>query len=155
VERIHRVSPAAIGERVLLTLWVGGMWAIGFIAAPTLFNMLDNRQLAGNLAGQLFTIMSYLGLVCGGLLLLGALVRSGSRWARDGRVWALIVMLIVVVIGEFVLQPMMVQLKASGLPEGSPEAAQFGTLHGIASTLFLINSLLGLGLVAFGIRGSD
>lgn len=149
------MSPATIGERVLLTLWVGGMWAIGFIAAPTLFSALDDRRLAGDLAGQLFTIMSYLGLVCGGLLLVGALARSGTRWVRDGRVWTLIVMLVIIVIGEFVLQPMMSELKATGLAEGSPEAARFGQLHGTASTLFLINSLLGLGLVAFGIRGSD
>ena len=141
----------AIGERILLTLWIGGMWTTGFIVAPTLFNMLDDRILAGNIAGRLFTIMSYLGLVCGILLLVGQFSRSFSGWQRNWRIWVLVAMLVVISIGEFGLQPMMAQLKATGLEQGSEAARQFGHLHGIASSLFLLNSLLGLVLVVFGL----
>ena len=28
------VSRLAIGERIVLTLWVGGLWAIGYMVAP-------------------------------------------------------------------------------------------------------------------------
>ena len=63
-----KLLPAA--ERILLTLWVGALWVAGFIVAPLLFAELDDRALAGSLAGSLFTITSYLGLVCGGVLLL-------------------------------------------------------------------------------------
>ena len=38
-------------ERFLLTLWVGGLWIIGYLVTPVLFKTLDNRQLAGELAG--------------------------------------------------------------------------------------------------------
>ncbi|MGD9000133.1 MAG: DUF4149 domain-containing protein [Granulosicoccaceae bacterium] len=131
-------------ERLLLTLWVGGMWITGYMVAPILFAELDDRQLAGMLAGQMFTAMSYIGLACGGLLLLGGLYRAGIRhW----RTLVILVMLIIVVIGQFVLQPMMAELKAGGLVEGSAAAADFGKLHGISSVLFLINSLAGLALV--------
>ena len=131
-------------ERLLLTLWVGGMWAIGYIVTPILFNVLDDRQLAGMIAGHTFTAMSYVGLVCGSLLLIGG---AYSRGLKQWRHYLLLVMLVIVCIGEFVLQPMMSEVKAQGLIEGSAAAAEFGKLHGAASIIFLINSLAGLLLV--------
>lgn len=136
-----------IGERVLLTLWVGGLWSIGYIAAPTLFVVLDDRQLAGSLAGQMFHIISYIGLVSGALLLASVAKRDGLCW----RLWVIAGMLVLVAAGEFVLQPMMATLKTQGLMAGSAAKAQFGLLHGIASVMYLIESLLGLVLVVFGL----
>lgn len=133
-----------IGERILLTLWVGGMWAVGYIVAPTLFNMLE-KTVAGNVAGQLFTIMSYVGLVCGSLLIIGIVNRLGAQVIQHWVFWALIVMVLFVLIGQFILQPMMAELKASGITDLN--RSEFGKLHGVASVLFLINSLLGLALV--------
>lgn len=130
------------------------MWSVGYIVAPTLFAMLDDRSLAGALAGQLFTTMSYLGLVAASVLLSAQLYRAETVWHRNWRVWVLVVMLLVIVIGEFYLQPLMAELKSAGLSEGSENAKRFGQFHGIASVLFLINSLLGLGLVVFGLRPS-
>ena len=71
------------------------------------------------------------------------------------RSWLLIIMLIFVAVGEFILQPMMETLKIQGLIEGSDAKKQFGMLHGIASILYLAESLLGLSLVAFGLDDSD
>ena len=131
-------------ERALLTLWVGGMWAIGYIVAPILFPVLDDRQLAGMIAGHTFTAMSYVGLTCGSLLLIGGAYSRGWKHWRHA---VLLLMLVVVCVGQFILQPMMAELKASGLAEGSEAAATFGKLHGVASILFLINSIAGLVLV--------
>jgi hypothetical protein len=139
-----------IGERLLLTLWVGALWAIGYLAVPTLFALLDDRILAGMLAGRMFTLVSYLGLVCGTLLLLGTVVRQGRGVLRSVRGWLLLVMLLLVAVGEFGLQPLMAQLKAQGLAEGSAQAAQFARLHGLASVLYLINSVCGLLLIGAG-----
>lgn len=141
-----------IGERLLLTLWVGSLWAIGYLAVPVLFALLDDRGLAGMLAGRMFSLVSYLGLVCGGLLLAGTALRHGRAVWRSLRAGLLLVMLSLVVVGEFGLQPLMAQLKADGLAEGSVQAAQFARLHGIASLLYLINSLCGLLLVGMGGR---
>ena len=41
---------------IAITLWVGALWAIGGIAAPTLFYHLADKMQAGNLAGQMFEI---------------------------------------------------------------------------------------------------
>lgn len=139
-----------IGERLLLTCWVGALWAIGYLAVPTLFAQLDDRMLAGMLAGRLFTLVSFLGLFCGGVLMLGVVFRAGRQVLRSTRFWLLLLMLLLVVAGEFFLQPLMAQLKAEGLAEGSAQAVQFARLHGVASVLYLINSLCGLLLIGMG-----
>ncbi|MDH3949218.1 MAG: hypothetical protein OEU74_09690, partial [Gammaproteobacteria bacterium] len=77
-----------------------------------------------------------------------------TAWHRNWRVWVLLLMLLLIVIGQFYLQPLMAELKNAGLSEASDNARRFGQLHGLASVVFLINSLLGLGLVVFGLRPS-
>ena len=136
-----------ISEKILLTIWVGGMWAIGYIVAPVLFQMLD-KPVAGNVAGQLFTIMSYVGLFSSVALIINIVVNQGFS-TKHWQLLTLIVMFVIIVIGQFVLQPIMAELKAVGLTElNRPE---FGRLHGMASVLFLINSLAGLALVVSGL----
>jgi len=138
--------PAA--ERILLTLWVGALWVAGFIVAPLLFAELDDRALAGSLAGSLFTITSYLGLLCGGLLLVfNGLIFRASNW----RAVVIVSMLLLVVIGQFVITPMVVELRAQGLTD----SARFGQLHGLASVFFIITSVFGLVLVAAGRKNRD
>ena len=133
-------------ERVLLSLWVGGLWAIGYLAVPILFATLEDRMLAGMLAGKMFSAMSFIGLGAGMALLLMALMTS-ARPLSQWRVRLLLLMLVIVAVGEFVLQPMMAGLKVEGLVEGSETAARFAMLHGVASILYLINSLSGLALL--------
>ena len=137
-----------MGERVLLTFWVGSLWTIGYVVAPTLFQLLEDRALAGMIAGRLFTIESYIGLLCGGLLLLAAMVLAPAGKRLNARVSVLAAMLIVIVIGEFVLRPMMAELKS----EGASQSKDFFRLHGVSSVLYLINSLLGLLLVGYDDR---
>jgi len=140
-------------EQVLLTLWVGGLWAIGYIAVPSLFYTLDDRRLAGELAGQMLQSIHVIGLVCGALLLIGLFYDLGRQFFRQWRGWFLMAMLLLTVLAVFVLQPMMVDLKAQGpLIKGSDLAVSFGRLHGVASLLYLLSSLMGLALVAFSLR---
>jgi len=141
-----------ISERILLTLWVGGMWSVGYIVAPTLFKMLD-RSVAGTVAGQLFTIMSYLGLVCAVLLLINQFFRYGKAVTKHWQSWALGIMLLIVIIGEFFIAPEIRSMRDAGLVDS--EKARFGMLHGSASVLFLISSLLGLALVIFGLHKKE
>lgn len=132
-------------ERLLLTAWVGGMWGVGYLAVPVLFSQIDSRMLAGNIAGSMFTAMSYFGLFCGALILYLGWYHY-PRW----RNLAVISMLGLIAIGQFVIRPQMEVLRASGLIEGSAERANFALLHGAASFLFLATSVLGMILVAFG-----
>ncbi len=131
------------GERILLTLWIGGIWAIGYIVAPALFNSLDDRALAGSLAGVMFRSIAWLGLFCVSLLLLGNQLRSAGR-RLNWRALVLLVMLLIILVGQFVLAPIIADLRVAG----EVDEPVFAWMHGAASLLYLINSLLGLALVA-------
>ena len=139
-----------ISEKILLTIWVGGMWSIGYIVAPVLFKMLE-KSVAGNVAGQLFTIMSYVGIFCAVALIVNVTLMQGFN-PKHWQLWTLVVMLLVILIGQFVLHPMMSEIKAVGITEANH--AQFAKLHGISSILFLINSIAGLVLVVSGLKFS-
>ena len=135
-----RIYPAA--EQILLTLWVGGLWVVGLVVAPTLFAELPDTATAGSVAGALFTIMSRIGLLCAsGLLLLGGLQRSCH--ARRWQLLVIIGMVVLIVVGEYLLSPMIAELRASG-QVASP---RFGQLHGLASGIYLLNCVLGLVLL--------
>ena len=151
LNKMHNFRPILSqsgAEKILLTLWVGALWAIGYIAVPILFGSLEDRQLAGMLAGKMFTAVSYIGLFCGSVLLV-SLFKRADPIQQQPSFWLLLLMLVLVVIGEFVIQPQMAQLKLQGLAEGTAAAAQFTKLHGIASILYMLNSLTGLILVIF------
>lgn len=146
--------------QLLATVWCGSLWTIGYIVAPTLFAMLDDRQLAGSIAGRLFHAEAWIGLATGCLLLLAAtaLVRRGEAGYKRLR-WLVLAMLLCVLVGYFGLQPFMASLRAQadalGVAVGdSPYRAQFGMLHGVSSVFYLVQSLLGLALIwkAAGIR---
>lgn len=133
-----------IGERLLLTLWVGALWSIGYLAVPTLFATIPERELAGMVAGRMFTLVNYLGLFCGTLLLLGTSLRQGRMALRGMRVWLLGGMLLLVVTGLFLLQPQMASMKVAGVVAGTAAATAFERLHHLAAMLYHATSILGL-----------
>jgi hypothetical protein len=134
-----------------LVFWVGGLWAVGYLAAPTLFYSLTDRMLAGMLAGKMFTAMAWVGIVCGTWLLLFRLMRSGADALKQGFFWIVVGMLLLTLAGHFGIQPILVQLKAAAMPKDVMESLlrdRFQAWHGISSAVYLIESLLGLVLVS-------
>ena len=141
---------------IAITLWVGGMWAIGYMAAPVLFSSLGDRQLAGVIAGKLFALIGWLGLGCTAYLLIFLLSRWGGRFFKSAVFWLVLLMTLLVVASQFGIQPLMAQLKADALPRGVMESVlrdRFSTWHGVSSILYLIQSMLGLWLVVWSNRG--
>jgi Domain of unknown function (DUF4149) len=135
---------------IALTLWIGGMWAVGYLVAPTLFYTLADRALAGAVAGKIFTLIAYVGVGCAIYLLLFRLVRFGGACFRHGIFWIVFVMLALTLAGEFGVQPILASLKDQALPKGVMESVfrdRFATWHGVASVLYLIQSVLGMLLV--------
>jgi len=130
-------------ERLVLALWVGGLCAVGSMVAPVLFATLDDRALAGSIAGKLFTLTALLGLACGSILLIAMIVRTGRY---DWRAWLVTAMLVLVAGGQFILAPLINNLRMRGLTDH----ADFSMLHGFAGLVFLLTALLGLVLVAAG-----
>lgn len=141
---------------IVIATWVGGMLAIGYLAAPVLFSQLSDRALAGNLAGAMFNVAAWVGFACGGYLLLFFIARKGWRCLRAGIFWIVVAMLAITAAGHFGIQPLLAQLKADALPRQVMESAlrsRFATWHGISSGLYLLESLLGLWLVVIQDRG--
>jgi len=136
---------------VALTLWVGGLWVIGYLVAPTLFATLSNdRQTAGLLAGRLFESMGWVGLACAVYLLLFVLLRVGTTALRRWNFWLLVLMLLLTAVSQFGVQPLLAQLKADALPREVMESVlrnRFAAWHGVSSILYLVQTLLGLLLV--------
>jgi hypothetical protein len=140
---------------LLITFWVGSLWAIGYIVAPTLFATLSDRMLAGTIAGKLFRIEAWVTVVCS-LLLIGMTLRAkaGQAVAEDTNnrkmvIWLATGMLACTLIGYFSLQPFMGALReaAQGGIMNDEARKQFGLLHGVASVFYLIQSVLGIVLV--------
>ena len=135
---------------VVITFWVGALWAIGFVAYVLFKSLPDNHQLAGNLAGQLFTIVRYIGMVSAFYLLIQRLLDYGTSALKQAYFWALLVMLLLVLAEHFGIQPILAQLKTEALPSDvmhSIFAERFGKWHGVASVAYLVECLLGFVLV--------
>ena len=142
---------------VAITLWVGGFWAIGYIVAPVLFSSLGDRQLAGIVAGNLFSLIGWIGLASSAYLLLFLLLRRGGQAFRSGVFWLVFSMGLLAAASQFGIQPLMAQLKADALPRevmASVLRDRFAAWHGISSILYLLQSLLGLWLVVWANRGA-
>lgn len=150
---------------LITTLWVGSGWTIGYLVAPTLFLSLANPMQAGDIAGKLFRVEAWLSVVCAlVLLLLLTLVKrhgaSGQYGAPTGvqirtQMQLILAMLACTLIGYFGLQPLMAILRETTLmgedgirsPMIGAVKMQFGLLHGVASLLYLVQSLLGAALI--------
>jgi hypothetical protein len=146
----------ALFQRLFLLIagvWVGSLFAVGYLVVPTIFANLQDRQVAGMIAAAIFQAQAYVSvLVCVALLLLAnALIKRKVETYRSTR-WVILVLLLISALTCFGLIPYMDALRQEALLLGvpvmaSPAASLFGRLHGISSGLFLIQSLLGLWMV--------
>lgn len=135
---------------LLLTAWVGSLWGIGYLAVPTLFSSLPDRQLAGQIAGRMFEWGGWLGLFCGLYLLAFMIARQGARALKGANFWLCLLMLSVNAASLFGIQPLMAQLKLEAFPKDVMESLlrdRFVAWHGASSILYLLQSLLGATLV--------
>lgn len=135
---------------LLTTAWAGGLWAVGYLAVPVLFYAQPDKQLAGMLAGQMFALVGYLGMVCGIYLLIQRISVSGRESFRQTLFWVVTAMLLITLVLQCGIQPVMTDLKLQALPLDvmhSAFADRFRMLHGVSSILYLIQSLLGVFLI--------
>ena len=150
------VDRLGVFQRLFLLIagvWVGSLFAVGYLVVPTIFTALQDRQVAGMIAGSIFQVEAYLSVaVCLGLLLFAnLLVKRKVEHYRSIR-WIILVLLLCSLLTCFGLIPYMEALRQEAMLLGVPVMASqsailFGRLHGISSGLFLMQSLLGLWMV--------
>jgi hypothetical protein len=134
----------------LLVLWIGGMWAIGYVAAPVLFASLEDKQLAGTLAGNLFQMMAWVGIGAASYLLIHRILVDRLSALKTLFFWLVALMLTLTLVGLFGVQPILQGMKDQAMPHAvmqSVFADRFARWHGISSILYLVQSALGLILV--------
>ncbi|MBI5109288.1 MAG: DUF4149 domain-containing protein [Rhodocyclales bacterium] len=139
-----------------ITIWVGGLLAVGYLVAPILFAQLADRALAGHLAGHMFAAVAWVGIACATYLSFYLLALKGWRAVKSGMFWIVLLMLALTLAGHFGVQPILEQLKADALPRQVMESAmrdRFATWHGVSSILYLVQSLLGIVLLLLQDRG--
>ena len=152
---------------VALVVWVGGLIALGAIAAPVSFDVMgaqqvaDGRLLAGALFGEMlrrFSLVSY----AAGVLLLATLVVRAILGPRPRRfAWraaaATIMLAASAYAGIFVAARIRDVQRAIGappssLPETDPRRIAFGRLHGLSTSLQLVPLLGGLALIYWELK---
>ena len=124
---------------ILLTVWAGSLWTVCVLVAPTLFAVLEDRQLAGALAGRFFAIVAWLGLALGIVLIVMTRTRPWSQHRRLPQ-WIAITAGAPVV-SEVLLGAMMKNARELG------DMQRFAVLHGLAAVLFLVACVGALVLV--------
>lgn len=130
---------------VLAGVWAGGIAAIGLVAAPAAFAVLQ-RSVAGAVVGRMFSQEAYAGLVVAAALVW--LIRRQSKVdaaAGRGSVFSANLVLVLGALfctffGYFALQPLMAQARVGQGPWS------FGTLHGASAVFFMLKGLLALAL---------
>ena len=135
---------------LLVTFWAGSLWTIGYVIAPLLFATLTERAQAGTLAGLFFKAGAWISLICGASLL-AIIWTQRVHSTRILQIKLVSGMLLCTVLGYFGLQPYMAELRAIAAQTGGimddAMRSRFGMLHGAASVIYLIQSVLAVGLV--------
>jgi hypothetical protein len=150
-----------------LVVWVGGLVALGAIAAPATFDVVAARQLpdgrlvAGAIFGEMLGRFHYVSYVCGAVLPGSLVVRGvlGPRPRRFGlRIAVAFLMLGAVLYSGVWLSPQIARLQQSigvapsSLPAGDARRVAFGRLHGLSNAVQLIPLVGGLLLLVFEMK---
>ena len=138
---------------IVAGLWVGGFVTVAYLVTPILFSTLGDRQVAGIVAGNIFRVEAYFSIALSLVLMVTAnfLVSKGENTYRLIR-WLLLAMLACAISAGLVLIPWMSSLRDQANADSisvmaSSSAALFSRLHGVSSSLFVIQSVLGIALL--------
>ncbi len=135
------------GDRLLVTLWVGSLLSIGFIAVPLAFMTFEDSEVAGNYAGELFRVVNILGIGCASALLITKLVQYGKQVFKLWRVWIICLMLLLTLYLVVVLFPQAELIKTMDWRTDPILSEQFDSVHSLSELMYVIISLLGVSLV--------
>ena len=136
---------------LVVTLWAGSLWTVGYLVAPTLFATLHDSALAGTIVGSLLKSEAWVSIVCAVLLfILVGTARSVDAVQKRRLLTVVGVMVACALVIYLGVQPAMAALKeaAGGTAmRQSPQWTQFAILHGVSQLLYVVESVLAAVLV--------
>lgn len=152
-----------------LTVWVGGLLYFGAVVAPVAFGtvmpMLSDPAVGLHIAGTMVRAsllrLHDIGLICGVILLLLAIVEKTARLTRRSigpQLVLLAMMLVLTAYSQFSVIPRMETLRVeAGAAMDNPSASnpakeQFNRLHGLSTNLEGVVLLGGLALIVLYAR---
>ena len=153
-----------------LVVWLGGLVAIGGIAAPAIFAALTGahgvagREMAGLAFGAVLRRFHLVAYACAALMLvsLGAMGALGPRPARFAlRVGIVVVMAALTLYSGLAVGPRVERMRTAiggpvaALPASDPRRAEFGRLHGLSTMLLGATAAAGLLLLFLEARAND
>ena len=139
-----------------LVVWVGGLVFFAFVLAPTVFEVLPSHELAGNVVNRSLAILHWMGLCCGMLFAITAMidgrVMEGAAHPFAARNLLIYLMIVLTLIGLFGLQSRMTALRSGmgiidQLPTGDSRRIEFNRLHVWSTRLEGTVLVLGLALL--------
>jgi hypothetical protein len=151
-----------------LVVWVGGLLALGAIAAPAIFDVTawrhttDGRVLAGAIFGETLRRFHFVSYAAGGLLLLTLAARGvlGPRPRRFAwRAALATLMLASALVSGLVVTSQIESVQSaiggppSALPPDDARRIEFGRLHALSTGLALIPIVGGLALMYWELKG--
>ena len=150
-----------------LVIWLGGMIAVGLVAAPAIFYALEvhdptgGRVAAGAAFGEVlrrFHVWTYASAAVM-LIALGTLAALGSRPVAFRARLAIVVTMLAIALfsgvwvsGRIERLQARIDMPVQSLPATDPRRTEFGRLHGLSTGLMLVNILGGLVLLYWEAR---
>src|SRR5271167_1204755 len=141
-----------------LVAWVGGILSFAFVVAPTVFHpgILPSRQLAGAVVSRSLGILHWMGLACGVVFVVTAIIdaqvvngMAAPLAARNLLVYA---MILLTLISMFGISTRMLELRnqmvfIDDVPHDDARRVEFNRLHVWSTRVEGAVMLLGLVLV--------
>jgi uncharacterized membrane protein len=121
-----------------LVVWLGGLIFFSFVVAPSAFAVLPTRHMAGSLVSRSLSLLHWMGIVSGLVLLVASLlysrVTTGAAHLFAARHLLIVVMLALTCVSQFGISPRMARLRATvgeidRVPLNDPARVQFNALH--------------------------
>jgi len=149
-----------------IAAWIGGLVALGAVAAPAIFEVVslrqipDARMVSGAIFGEILRRFHLVSYACGGLILLSLAARAvlGPRPRRFAARFGLAALMLAATLYsgliisesiERVQHAIGVGVAPSSLPVGDPRRTEFGRLHAQSSMIQLVPLIGGVILMLF------
>ena len=133
---------------VLVSLWVGGLWTM-LMVTTVLFNKMPN-YIASSLALDMHLFVNLFGVISSLILLFLGFKSTGAAYLKSSIFWMIIILLVIIFISYFGINPLLENLKVNDLPKELMEGVfeeRFDKWNGIASIAYLIECIIGIFLL--------
>lgn len=129
-------------ETIAIVAWLGSLTVVGYLVAPVLFQNLPKMK-AGDIAGQLFHLVSYIGIISAVVLICSGSIKQGLRgFFGSLKGFFISIALLCTIINEWLITPVIVALKTNGKNVLYQQfGGSFAQWHGVSQIIYLITAI--------------